>query len=59
MTRWKTVPSYSGSVVLAFVAGWVHSREPSASSTKLRTVLGAWFSKSSSLMSPRLVWSVA
>ena len=36
-----------------------HSLLPSASSTKLRTVLGAWFGNSCTLMSPRLVCRVA
>src|SRR4051794_39324810 len=59
MTRWKIVPLYSGSVVLVPVAGWVHSRRPSARSAKLATVLGAWSGNRSTLMSPWLVCRTA
>ncbi len=60
ITRWKTVPSYSLSVDFLPVAGFVHSRSPLASSTKLRTVLGgAWFGRSRTWMSPWLVFRVA
>src|SRR5918998_279367 len=59
MMRWKIVPSYSGSVVFARVAGWVHSRRPSARSAKLATVLGAWSGNRSTVMSPWLVCSTA
>ena len=59
MTRWKVTPSKNGSCFGAPVFGSFHSRLPSASSTKLRTVLGAWSGKSSSRMSPRLVCRVA
>src|SRR5258706_1480065 len=41
------------------VVGSVHSRPPSASSTKFRTVLGAWSGKSRTTTVPRLVRSVA
>lgn len=59
MTRWKTVPSYSGSVVFWPSVGRVHSRAPVASSTKFRTVFGAKFGSSSISMSPWLVFRVA
>src|SRR3954452_10818724 len=59
MTRWKIVPVYSGSVVFSRVAGWVHSRRPSARSAKLATVFGAWSGKRSTVMSPWLVCSTA
>src|SRR3954464_11025815 len=59
MTRWKIVPLYSGSVVFSRVAGWVHSRRPSARSAKLATVFGAWSGKRSTVMSPWLVCSTA
>src|SRR3954469_10482945 len=59
MTRWKIVPSYSLSVVFSRVAGWVHSRRPSARSAKLATVFGAWSGKRSTVMSPWLVCSTA
>ena len=52
ITRWKTVPSYSGVDARAPVRGSVHSRVPSASSTKLATVFGAWFGNSWTRMSP-------
>src|ERR1043166_942535 len=59
ITRWKTVPSYSRRLVVLPVSGSVHSRAPSASSTKLRTVFGAWSGNSRTLIRPRLVWKVA
>src|SRR3954453_20681486 len=59
MMRWKIVPLYSGSVVFSRVAGWVHSRRPSARSAKLATVFGAWSGKRSTVMSPWLVCSTA
>src|SRR5215218_2072503 len=59
MIRWKTVPSYSGSVVFARVSGWVHSRRPSARSAKFATVLGAWSGNRSTVMSPWLVCRTA
>src|SRR5215217_369125 len=59
MTRWKMVPLYSGSVVFSRVAGWVHSREPSARSAKLATVFGAWSGNRSTVMSPWLVCRTA
>ncbi len=59
ITRWKTVPSYSGPLDFTPVAGCVHSLVPSASPTKFATVFGAWFGKSLITMSPRLVLRVA
>src|SRR5215217_8159342 len=59
MIRWKIVPLYSGSVVFSRVAGWVHSRRPSARSAKLATVFGAWSGNRSTVMSPWLVCSTA
>src|SRR3954447_19804937 len=59
ITRWKIVPSYRRSVVFSRVAGWVHSRRPSARSAKLATVLGAWSGNSSTLMSPWFVCRTA
>src|SRR6476660_3757948 len=59
MIRWNTVPSYRRSVVFARVAGWVHSRRPSARSAKLATVFGAWSGKRSTVMSPWLVCRTA
>ncbi len=59
ITRWKTVPSYNGAVVVSPVSGLTHSRCPVASSTKFFTVLGAWFGSSRISMSPRLVFKVA
>src|SRR5437667_140365 len=41
MTRWKSVPSYRGSVFERPSRGSRHWRSPRASSTKLATVLGA------------------
>ena len=41
ITRWKIVPSYSLAVLAFLVRGSVHSRLPSASSAKFRTVFGA------------------
>ncbi len=52
ITRWKTVPSYSLSVLFWPVAGFTHSLPPSARPVKLVTVLGAWFGKSCTTMSP-------
>ena len=52
ITRWKIVPSYNGDVVFCPVRGSAHSRLPSASSTKFRTVLGAWSGNSFTAMSP-------
>src|ERR1700730_5274892 len=58
MTRWKTVPEYSGS--LFFSPNRVdHSFVPVARPTKFSTVLGAVSSNSFTLMSPMLVTSVA
>src|ERR1019366_6909362 len=59
MTRWKIVPSYRRSLDFLRVEGCVHSRLPSASSTKLATVLGASFSKRRHTMLPSLVSNVA
>src|SRR3954449_3220857 len=59
ITRWKTVPSYRRSLVRLLLRGSVHSRLPSASSTKLATVLGAWLGNSCRRMSPWLVDRVA
>src|SRR6185312_8693000 len=42
-----------------FVFGSVYSFVPSASSTKLRTVLGAWFGNNWIVMSPWLVFRTA
>src|SRR3954464_8835956 len=59
MMRWKIVPLYRGSVVFSRVAGWVHSRRPSARSAKFATVFGAWSGNRSMAMSPWLVCSTA
>src|SRR5260370_41901230 len=59
ITRWKTVPSYSGPLAPFLVRGSVHSRVPSASSTKFRTVLGAWSGNSRTVTVPRFVRSLA
>src|SRR3954470_24943494 len=59
ITRWKTVPSYRRSLVRLPLRGSVHSRLPSASSTKLATVLGAWLGNSCRRISPWLVDRVA
>src|SRR3712207_1047089 len=59
MMRWKSVPSYSGVDMRSRVAGWVHSRAPSARSAKFATVLGAWSGNRSTVMSPWLVCSTA
>src|SRR5579875_1874390 len=59
ITRWKTVPLYSGSWVLAFVAGWVDSLAPVARSTKFWTVFGAWLPNRPMRMSPTDVCRVA
>src|SRR2546425_4808131 len=58
MTRWKTVPEYSGSFF--FSPNRVdHSLVPVARPTKFSTVFGAVSSSSFALMSPMLVTSVA
>src|SRR3954449_6379677 len=59
MIRWKTVPSYSGSVVFCRVSGCVHSRRPSARSAKLATVVGAWSGNRFTRMSPWFVCRTA
>ena len=59
MTRWKTVPEYRAPSPLPPERGSVHSPVPSASPTKLRTVAGAWFGKSSTRMAPLFVVIVA
>src|SRR3954452_25154540 len=59
ITRWKTVPTYRRSLVRLPLRGSVHSRLPSASSTKLATVFGAWLGNSCRRMSPWLVDRVA
>src|SRR3954452_3173280 len=59
MIRWKTVPSYSGSVVFCRDSGCVHSRRPSARSAKLATVFGAWSGNRFTRMSPWLVCRTA
>src|ERR1035441_2424456 len=59
ITRWKIVPSYSLPWVGCLVRGSVHSRVPSARSTKFRTVLGAWSGKSRTVIVPRFVRSFA
>src|SRR5512140_3219154 len=59
MTRWNTVPSYSGVFTFSPLRGSFHSRVPSASSTKLATVLGAFSGMSFTTMSPTDVLKVA
>src|SRR5260370_27246652 len=53
------VPSYSRSSDFLRVEGCVHSRLPSASSTKLATVLGASLSNRRHTMVPSLVSNLA
>src|SRR5579864_8178248 len=53
------VPSYSRSLDFLCVEGCVHSRLPSASSTKLATVLGASLSNSRHTIVPSLVSNMA
>src|SRR6202035_2013803 len=59
ITRWKMVPSYSRSLLFLRETGCVHSRLPSASSTKFFTVLGASFSKRRQTIVPSLVLKMA
>src|ERR1022692_4048203 len=59
ITRWKIVPSYSLALDGFPVRGSVHSRVPSARSTKFRTVLGAWSGNSRTVTVPRFVRSFA
>jgi len=59
ITRWKIVPSKSGSLVDLPVRGSVHSFVPSASPTKFLTVFGARSGKSLSSISPTFVVMIA
>jgi hypothetical protein len=51
ITRWNTVPEYSGSELLAPVRS-VHSLDPVARPTKLATVAGACSGYSSTVKLP-------
>src|SRR5438093_13701002 len=59
ITRWKTVPSYSRSVLRCRSRGSVHSRAPVARSTKLATVFGACSGNRRALNVPMDVTNVA
>src|SRR5204862_7423947 len=55
MTRWKTVPLYSGFFAVCRVCGSVHSRVPSARPTKFATVFGVSASNRRAVKFPSLV----
>ena len=60
ITRWKIVPSYSGTpCFFACEMGLVQSLVPFDSPMKLATPMGASLGKSSQDMSPAVVWMMA
>src|SRR5215475_7079656 len=59
MTRWNSVPSYSGERFRWLSRGSTHSFSPVARPTKLATVFGASLLKSFTTIGPLLVLMVA